>query len=779
MRMKESKWSVNCVHPLSLVLLIGALNHGSLAAPGDLDPSFDPGSGVNGPVNAIAVQTNGQIIIAGQFTTVKGLARKNIARLNADGSGDPSFTPGAPSTRPTTVYALALQSDGKVLVGQNSEANYGITRLNADGSYDGNFNTNAYAAIANTSPLFPFRVTALLVQPDGKVLYAGENLLRLNSNGTLDTNFNSAAIGYVYAMARQPDGKLIVGGYFYADFVDGTPIGYRLFRLNTNGSLDNTFDGAAAQDGIYNSIVLQPDGKVLVGGRFIGTNGACVARLNGSGTVDSTFAEVTGSGLGGKPETKAIGLQPDGKVLIGGIFTPVNGHPRTNLARLNANGTLDLSFTNDAVGPFDASVQAISMQTNGTVFIGGSFTTLNGASRSRIVRLNIDGSLDSGFQPGRGAVEGSITRLSILPDGKTLAGGLVTFQNGSNQYATVRLNPNGSRDDTFSSPGFTADVGFRNSLDDYDLWTCLEVQPNGKVLVGGFTFDYIYCDENGCATAERPFLHRVHSDGTRDAGFNPGIPIGIPTAIATQPDGRVLAAWIGRIARFNGDGSADGTFAPVEITQTLNGSVRDFEIQPDGKILVGGGFSTTGGTNRNGIARLNANGTLDTTFDPGTGADGDVLAVALQPNGKILIGGAFAHFNGVLRNRIARLNPDGTIDSSFNPAADGVVSSLLLQPDGKILLAGDFLTVNGVLRPYVARLLGDAALPSLTVAWSNSVAMISWPVAFANFELEESMNISLLNGWSAVGATRSTNNGFISVVTPSTSSHKFFRLSSP
>jgi uncharacterized delta-60 repeat protein len=313
-------------------------------------------------------------------------------------------------------------------------------------------------------------------------------------------------------------------------------------------------------------------------------------------------------------------------------------------------------------------------------------------------------------------VDSPLTRLSLLPDGKTLAGGLVTFQNGSNQYATVRLNTDGSRDDTFSSAGFTPDVGFRNSPDDYNLWTCLEVQPNGKVLVGGFTFDYIYCDENGCATAERPFLHRVHSDGTRDAGFNPGVPIGIPTAIAIQPDGRVLAAWIGRIARFNGDGSADGTFAPVQITQTQNGGVRDFEIQPDGKILVGGGFSKIGGTNRNGIARLNANGTLDTTFDPGTGADGDVLAVALQPDGKVLVGGAFTYFNGMARNRIARLNPSGGLDSSFNPAADAVVAAILLQPDGKILIGGDFLIVNGVLRPHVARLHGDSLSPFATWA---------------------------------------------------------------
>src|SRR5439155_15742005 len=153
--------------------------------------------------------------------------------------------------------------------------------------------------------------------------------------------------------------------------------------------------------------------------------------------------------------------------------------------------------------------------------------------------------------------------------------------------------------------------------------------------------------------------------------------------------------------------------------------------------------------------------------------DGEVMAVASQTNGKVLVGGAFSHFNGVARHRIARLNPDGSIDSSFNPATDGMVSSILLQPDGKILLAGDFLTVNGLLRPYVARLYGDFAKPVLNVTRSNSFAVLSWPAAFGNFQLEENTDVSVVNGWSAVAASRSTNNSFISVTLPTTGSGKF------
>src|SRR5437667_11087728 len=125
MCMKESKSVTASIFGATLLLLLlGGTSQNTLAAAGDVDLSFDPGSGVNGPVNAIAVQPDGKAIIGGQFTTVKGLARWNIARLNADGSGDPSFTPGAPFTSSTTIYALALQSAGTVIGGQDSDAKF-------------------------------------------------------------------------------------------------------------------------------------------------------------------------------------------------------------------------------------------------------------------------------------------------------------------------------------------------------------------------------------------------------------------------------------------------------------------------------------------------------------------------------------------------------------------------------------------------------------------------------------------------------------------------------
>src|SRR5437867_3316898 len=119
--MKKSKWSATHFRALSLLLLIAALAHTSSAAPGDVDLSFDPGSGVNGPVSAVAVQPDGKVIIGGNFTTVKGLQRFKVARLNADGSGDSSFDPGTSldelSNVDWYVSSVVLQPDGKVLIG--------------------------------------------------------------------------------------------------------------------------------------------------------------------------------------------------------------------------------------------------------------------------------------------------------------------------------------------------------------------------------------------------------------------------------------------------------------------------------------------------------------------------------------------------------------------------------------------------------------------------------------------------------------------------------------
>lgn len=184
--------------------------------------------------------------------------------------------------------------------------------------------------------------------------------------------------------------------------------------------------------------------------------------------------------------------------------------------------------------------------------------------------------------------------------------------------------------------------------------------------------------------------------GMNDSSFDPGTGFDIPVvSIALQSDGKILTGGafttfngtgVSRIARLNADGTLDASFNQGT---GFDNNVRTIVIQNDGKILTGGIFLNYNGTARNRIVRLNADGSLDTSFDPGTGFNGEVISIALQSDGKILVVGNFTNYNGITSNRIARLNLNGTLDASFNTGSgfNDEAESLALQSDGKILVA--------------------------------------------------------------------------------------------
>ncbi len=196
--------------------------------------------------------------------------------------------------------------------------------------------------------------------------------------------------------------------------------------------------------------------------------------------------------------------------------------------------------------------------------------------------------------------------------------------------------------------------------------------------------------------------------------FIPGIGANIDVyTVVLQPDGKIIigglfTSYIGttrnHIARLNTDCSLDNSFDPGT---GANNNVYTAALQPDGKIIIGGSFTTYNGTTRNCIARLNADGSLDNTFYPGSGADNSVKTITLQPDGKIIIGGHFTLYNGTTRNSIARLNADGSLDNSFDPGtgANNNVYTTLRQPDGKIIIGGLFTSYGNTGRNRIARIL--------------------------------------------------------------------------
>jgi uncharacterized delta-60 repeat protein len=384
----------------SLLLQLSTLCFYARGAAGDVDPSFDPGSGINGPVYSLVVQPDGKVIIGGQFTTVNGLLRANLARLNADGSGDTTFDPGLIVKGP--VSSVALHVSNKVLFAASfgsftepySYEDYQVARLNSDGSLDN------YA----------------FFQRPWEERYGGD--------------INSIFV--------QSNGKVMLGGYFLVEGPDGAGGGAlypypRITRINADGSEDGSFEYGYNLDygGSIESVAVQPDGKVLVGGGFfIGTNFCTFARLNTDGSMDNGFSPNVVNGV------LSIALQSDGKVLVGGYIYTVNGTYLSGIARLNANGSLDSSF-NPGTGA-NGLVRSIAVQPDGKVLIGGDFTTFNGPNRNHIARLNANGSLDLSFNPGTGA-NGNVSSIALQPDGNILIGGDFTTVNGVVRPRVARL----------------------------------------------------------------------------------------------------------------------------------------------------------------------------------------------------------------------------------------------------------------------------------------------------------------------------------------------------
>jgi uncharacterized delta-60 repeat protein len=675
-----------------------------LNADGSLDASFDPGAGATDKssfsesfeslkITSVILQPDGKIIVGGNFTAFNGVARNGIARLNPNGSVDGSFNPGSSADR--LVGPVALQPDGKILVGGNftafnGVARNGLARLNPDGGVDEGFNPDANAFSS---------ANALAVQPDGKIIVAAYDfnvadgttsyeVIRLNPNGSLDGSFNpgTSVNGSIEAVAVQPDGKIILGGSFNT-FGDTARNG--IVRLNADGSADGAFqaDLAPGLNAPVSAVATQPDGKVIVGGYFTTFDGVVarksIARLNAGGDLDASFDPGAGAATDSLASLflEAITVQPDGKILIGGNFTAFNGAARNGIARLNADGSLDAGFNPASI--VRGFVSAVVLQPDGKILVGGSL--YDGVTDKGLTRLNADGSLDAGFNPGASTFP-SVSALALQPDRKILVGGFTDI-NGVPHAGIIRLNADGSLDAGFNRPADPTGAAFGTSI------VALKLQPDGKIIVSGSFRTFGGVRRNGIA--------RLNADGSLDGSFDAGEAIpGTVNALALQPDGKiVVVGFFSNILRLNANGSLDASFS-----LETNSSILDVTLQPDGRILVGGNFTQVGGVVRNYLARVDAAGLPDASFVPGDGSR-ELSAAVLQPDGKVLVGGQ-------IPGGIARLNADGDTDMAFNVGigADGRVSAIALQTDGKVLAGGSFTHFNGATALRLVRLLSNGQI---------------------------------------------------------------------
>ncbi len=761
-------------------------------------------------VYATAIQADGKILVGGSFTTLGGQACKSIGRLNTDGTLDTTFNPGAIGS----VSCLAVQAGGKILVGGNftnlaGQARNNIGRLNSDGTLDSTFNPGAGGGSYST-------VFCLAPQVDGKILVGGafttlggqsrNHIGRLNNDGTLDTTFNPGASGSVYSLAVQADGKILVGG-------DLTTLGGQLHsgvaRLNSDGAVDTTFNPVGI--GFVFSLALQADGKILVAGGFAAPDGQTahwLCRLNGDGTRDAGFDP------GATDLVFCLALQADGKILLGGTFTTLGGQSRNHIGRLNSDGTLDTTF-NPGAGGSDPWVHALAVQADGKIVVGGGFTTLGGQLCNHLGRLNntspatqslsLDGAdiawlrggsspevwrtrFDASTNNGKDWADlGAGMRISggwrlpgvSVPAGATIRGrGFVTsgIRNGSAWFvesiigAPVVVSQPVSRTNNAGTAA-TFNVLAAGTPPLSYQWRKGGVNlGNGGNIAGAQTAtltlrNVVHADEGGYSviisntfgsvtslvaglTVVDPFIANQPASQSANPGYTVEFSVAAagtaPFSYQWRKDGAALAGATAAsvtltnvqradagpydVVVSNGFGTVTSLVAlltvnlafPDAFNPNANGGIYATAIQPDGKILVGGNFTMLGGKPRSNLARLNTDGRLDSTFNPG--ANSTVYSLAVQADGKILVGGNFTALAGQTRTDIGRLHSDGTLDTTFNPGANSTVYSLAVQADGKILAGGYFTTLGGQPRIRIGRLNADGTVdPSFDPGAGNCV----------------------------------------------------------
>ncbi|MBK0369436.1 calcium-binding protein [Flavobacterium agrisoli] len=661
------------------------------AQQGKLDIRFNTkddgllGDGFDGTVNAISLYSDNKLLVGGNFNNFNGTPAAKICRLDSEGQIDASFLSGSGFNE--NVYCMLPLSNGHTLIGGNFTTYNGKTvsklvKIDANGNLDESFSTKLGDIVKGI-------IYSLAEDNEGKIIIVGSfdkinttsinRVARLLPDGTLDTSFliGKGASLLTKAIAIQPDNKILLGGNF--DTFSGESKS-KLVRLHSDGTIDNSFTIGTGFNEEVEDLVIQPDGKILVGGNFTTYNNIAankIIRLNIDGTIDNSFA--SGSGFD-KGIVYKIALDGNGNILVGGSFNGnYDGIKVNRLLMLQDNGKIKSEF-DIADGP-SAALSDIAHDQNGFWYLGGNFTTYDGLNQGRVTKINEFGALEDGYLTPNVGFNLPVYRVLPLPDKKVLVGGSFKKFNGTSTTSLVCLEEDGTMDSNFNAKTSGVDNVVRAMLQ----------LPDEKILVGGAFKTY-----NGVNVGR---IVAINADGTLDnsihfgTGFNNHV-----YCIARQSDGKFIIGGnftsfnneaANHIIRLNSDGSRDTSFNCLGTDKII----EEILIQPDGKIIVVGRFGTFNDATSSRMVRLNENGSTDTSFNVGTGFGNNIYAAALQPDGKIIVGGSFTTYMGFNQKKIARLNSDGSLDASFSIGAGfskGDLRSIILQKDGKIVVGGTF-----------------------------------------------------------------------------------------
>ena len=656
---------------------------------GTLDDSFGQngvvqtnieGNGYN-MINCLALQADGKIVAGGYDFT-----KFALVRYNTDGSLDGSF--GSAGVVTTSVgwhntngpNSIVIQPNGQILAGGSTDANgsmdFMLVRYNSNGDLDAAFGAGG---VVLTDIGGGDSITALALQANGKILAVGPSstadtnqfaLVRYNSDGSFDKGFGSEGkvlttigsglFGSVpSSIILLSSAQIIVGAHtVMVGPYGGWGMDFALVKYNSDGSLDEDFadsgmavtDIGRNSDDYMTSVAVQADGKIVAGGstnakgvpEFIvdsvesetieynmfvnggGGNDFALVRYNDDGTIDASFgvngAVLTDIGKNSDDYIGSIAIQSDGKILAAGQSNANGSGYDFVIVRYNKDGSLDKKFgktgkvITDIAENSDDSINSIAIQSDGKIVAAGRTSAQDGNSDFAIVRYNSDGSLDKKFG-GTGIVvtdigdgdDDSINSVAIQSDGKIVAGGTSGSGKGISDFALVRYNSDGSLDKSFGTDG-KALTSFGDNVS--NGLSSIALQPDGKIVAAGSTSD-------------------GKSKGSSDFA----------------------------IARYNSDGSLDKDFGSAgQVVTAVGGDsyISTLGIQSTGKIVVGGSFYDGNGSVL-AMARYNSDGSLDERFatggigNPSLGTEGDaqITCMAIEANDKIIVGGSYnLNFDG-------------------------------------------------------------------------------------------------------------------------------------
>jgi uncharacterized delta-60 repeat protein len=469
-----------------------------------------------------ALANTRKIVVAGSVSSSNGGAsifEAAVVRYNSNGSLDTTFDSNGialfNSFDPPTALAVA---SGKILFTGGIQGHFATTRLNSDSSFDTGFDQDGRRVdeIGGARSI----ARGLALQPDGKIVVAGSGggpfginlaLGRLNSDGTLDLSFDGDGkiVGTFgtdsggTAVILQPDGKILVAG---ARSVGTNSIDAAVYRFNPNGSADTSFAGGIATsqfapaNDFANAVARQSDGRIVVGGyaQFGSNRDIELVRFNADGSIDNTFDfdGKVNTALGtGNDEIRAIAIQPDGKIVVAGYAT--NGQQQFLIARFTTTGALDPSFDQDgvvftAIGSGDAGTNAVAIDKSGRVLAAG-FSS-NGANYDlTVVRYLPNGSFDTSFGSGGkvitalGSGDDIGTAIAIQPDGKIVVAGGVNSTGPvepTTDFALVRYLEDGTLDTSYGVGGKVVG-GF--SLQTHEGANAIVLDTNANAVVAGET----------------------------------------------------------------------------------------------------------------------------------------------------------------------------------------------------------------------------------------------------------------------------------------------------